>query len=328
MSAPEQQPDPVRRSEFSSHDEAEITDFIRQTYAENTTRFAPIRDGARFSALTNDTPTLGADRVRTSIDYSGTSTEGFSDYVFFVVHAGSVQLSSRDAGTIARSGDAAFYPLGVPIDFAMHGFDVTTLRLDAERIARVAEETTGLPAAELQFSGITPVSAPMHRYWRSLLGLVRAALMAPDSPLSSPLLAEDMARAVATAALHTFPNTTMTRGHVPGPGTITSAAVRRAAAHIEAHAHRPLQLSEIAAAAGTSARALQYGFRRHLGTTPLGHLRRVRLELARRDLQRADPTRGDTVAAIATRCGFANPGRFATAYRAAYGVLPGQTLRD
>ncbi|SDM11029.1 AraC-type DNA-binding protein [Geodermatophilus siccatus] len=328
MSAPQEQPDPVRRSSFSFHDEAEITDFIRQTYAENATRFAPIRNGARFSALTNDTPVLGADRVRTSIDYTGTSTEGFSDYVFFVVHAGSVQVSSRDADTIAHGGDVAFYPLRVPVQFDMHGFDVTTMRLPADRIARVAEETTGVPAAELRFHGITPVSASMHRYWRSLLGLASGALMDPDSPLSSPLLAEDMARTVATAALHTFPNTTMTRGHVPGPGPITSAAVRRAAAYIEAHAHRPLQLGEIATAAGASARALQYGFRRHLGTTPLGYLRRVRLELARRDLHRADPTRGDTVAAIATRWGFANPGRFATAYRAAYGVLPGQTLRD
>ncbi|MGY1609452.1 helix-turn-helix domain-containing protein [Geodermatophilus sp. SYSU D00700] len=243
--------------------------------------------------------------------------------MFFGVHAGSVQVGSPGAGTTASAGDVAFYPLGVPIEFAMRGFDVTALRLPADRVGRVAEETTGVPAAEARFHGITPVSASMHRYWRSLLGLVTGALMDPVSPLNSPLLAEEMARTVATGALHTFPNTTMTRQHVLGPGTVTPATVRRAVAHIDAHAHLPLPLSEIAAAAGTSARALQYGFRRHLGTTPLGYRRRVRLELARRDLQRADPARGDTVAAIATRWGFANPGRFATAYR----VLPGQTLR-
>jgi len=328
VAAPLTQSGLVQRSSFSSNDEAEVTGFIRQTYADNTSRFAPIRNGARFSALTHDTPVMGADRVLTSIDYEGTSAEGFHDYVFFVVHAGRVQVSSRDADTVASDGDVAFYPLGVPIGFAMHAFDVTTIRLPADRIDRVAEETAGVPAAELRFHDITPVSASMHRYWRALLGLVSGALMDPASPLSSPLLAEDMARTVATAALHTFPNTTMTRQHVPDAGTITCASVRRAVAYIDANAHLPLQLSEIAAAAGTSARALQYGFRQHLGTTPLGHLRRVRLELARGELQRADPTRGDTVAAIATRWGFANPGRFATAYRAAYGVLPGQTLRN
>ena len=36
----------------------------------------------------------------------------------------------------------------------------------------------------------------------------------------------------------------------------------------------------------------------------------------------------DTVAAIALHWGFANPGRFAVDYRAAYGRSPSQTLRD
>ncbi|WP_432561556.1 helix-turn-helix transcriptional regulator [Kineococcus sp. SYSU DK003] len=327
MSSTQVRPGLVRRSSFASSDEAEVTDFIRRTYADNSSRFAPIRGGARFSAQTNDVPALGVDRVRTSIDYRGTSAEGFHDHVFFVVHAGSVQVSSRDAETVAATGNAAVYPIGVPVEFAMRGFDVTTVRLPAGRVDRVAEDTTGVPAAQLRFHGITPVSASMDRYWRSLVGLVSGALTDPDSPLDSPLLAEEMARTVATAALHVFPNTTMTRQHVPGPGATTPATVRRAVAHIEANAHLPLPLHEIAAAAGTSVRALQHGFRRHLDTTPLEHLRRVRLEHAHRELQRADPTRGDTVADIATRWGFANAGRFATLHRATYGVRPGDTLR-
>ncbi|WP_336027824.1 helix-turn-helix domain-containing protein [Geodermatophilus sp. FMUSA9-8] len=266
--------------------------------------------------------------MRTSIDCSGHSADGFADHVFFVVHAGSVQVDSRHAGTVATAGDVSLYPLAVPVDFVMNGFDVTTLRLPAERVGRVAEDTTGTSAADVRFTGITPVSPSMHRYWRSLVGLVSGALMDPLSPLGSPLLAEEMARTVATAALHVFPNTALGREHVPGPGAVAPATVRRAVAHMDACAHLPLQLGDIAAAAGTSARALQYGFRRYLGTTPLGYLRRVRLEHARRELQRADPTRGDTVAAVAARWGFANPGRFAAAYRAAYGVSPGQTLRD
>lgn len=318
----------VQRASFSSRDEAEVTSFISRMYAENSSRFAPIRNGAQFSAATHDTPVVGADRVRTSIDYSGTSDSGFDDYVFFVVHSGSVHVGSRVDSTTAAPGDVSFYPLGVPIDFAMHEFDVTTVRLPHDRMDRVAEELMAVPPAELTFHGITPVSPSMHRYWRSLLRLVSGALMDVASPLESPLIADDLARTVAVAALHTFPNTAMTRHHVAGPGAVGPATVRRAVAYIDAHAHLPVQLSEIAAAAGTSPRALQYGFRRHLGTTPLGYLRRVRLELARRDLQRADPTQGDTVAAIAASWGFTNPGRFATAYHAAYGVLPAQTLRD
>jgi AraC-like DNA-binding protein len=328
MAASQGQGTPVQRSAFASNDEAEITEFIKAMYADNSSRFAPIRDGARFAAATHDSVAVGADRVGTSIDYSGTSEEGFHDFVFFTVHDGSVQVRSREGSTVATRGDVSFYPLGIPIEFAMHRFDVTTLRLPAGRVRQVAEDTTGLPAARLHFDDITPVSASMHRYWRSLVSLASAALMDPESPLSSHILADDLARTMATAALHTFPNSTMTRQHEPGPGNVTPATIRRAVAHIDANAHRPLQLNEIAQAAGTSVRALQYGFRQHLDTTPLGYLRRVRLELARQDLEAADPTQGATVAEVATRWGFPNAGRFAAAYRSAFGVTPRQSLRS
>lgn len=58
------------------------------------------------------------------------------------------------------------------------------------------------------------------------------------------------------------------------------------------------------------------------------YLRGLRLEQAHRDLEAADPVYGDTVSGIARRWGFANPSRFATAYRQAYGVHPSATLRS
>jgi transcriptional regulator GlxA family with amidase domain len=103
--------------------------------------------------------------------------------------------------------------------------------------------------------------------------------------------------------------------------------VRRAAAFIDAHAGRPVTATEIAAAAGVTARALQYAFRRHYDTTPTGYLRRVRLERAQRQLLTADPATGATVAEIAHRWGWANPANFAAAYQKQYGVSPSHTLR-
>ncbi len=315
---------PIVRTKFSSADEAEITDFIRHMYADSRLDFGSTRDQAHFSALTHDTAVIGADRIRTSIDYRGSSAQGFDDYLFFTVNQGRVEVRSRDTGS---SGDVSFYPRGVPIGFDTSHFDATVLRLPGARIEQVSESITGLPADQLRFHDVNPVSASMKRYWKSLMNFVASTLMQPDSPLNSPLLAEDMARTVATAAFHTFPNTAMTRQYIQGPGAIGSATVRRAAAYIETYAHLPLQLHEIAAAAGTSDRALQDGFRRHLDSTPFAYLRRVRLERARQELQLADPTRGDTVSAVARRWGFANAGRFARTYRAAYGVNPAHTLR-
>jgi len=107
--------------------------------------------------------------------------------------------------------------------------------------------------------------------------------------------------------------------------TFTPEALHRAVAFIESEAARPIRLTDIAAAAGIGSRALQYDFARHYNTTPMRYLRSVRLERAHRDLQKADPQSGDTIASIAARWGFFSPGRFAMQYRSVYGRSPHHT---
>ncbi|MFD0476744.1 helix-turn-helix domain-containing protein [Nonomuraea thailandensis] len=64
-----------------------------------------------------------------------------------------------------------------------------------------------------------------------------------------------------------------------------------------------------------------------MDTTPLGYLRQARLARAHAELEAGDPA-ATTVAVIAARWGFFHPGRFALAYKAAYGRPPGGTLRS
>ena len=103
--------------------------------------------------------------------------------------------------------------------------------------------------------------------------------------------------------------------------------LRRAVAFIQENAQNDIGLADIAAAVGVTPRSVQYMFRRHLGTTPLEYLRRLRLDRAHRDLQAADPS-VDTVTAIAGRWGFSHAGRFSIAYKQVYGIKPSRTLRD
>jgi len=131
---------------------------------------------------------------------------------------------------------------------------------------------------------------------------------------------------LVSAVLSAFPNTGLTATPRLCCTGIGPATLRRAEAYIDAHSDEPITLADIAEDAGVSARALQQGFAGHRGTTPTGYLRRVRLERAHRELQAADPTRGDTVGQIALRWGFAKPSRFAAVYRRTYGVNPGRTL--
>lgn len=103
--------------------------------------------------------------------------------------------------------------------------------------------------------------------------------------------------------------------------------LRRAVAFIDGNAHNAIGLADIAAAIHVTPRAVQYMFNRHLDTTPLTYLRRVRLHHAHRDLAAADPMT-ETVTAIAARWGWAHPGRFSVVYKSIYGQSPSSTLRS
>ncbi|NIZ91839.1 AraC family transcriptional regulator [Kineococcus rubinsiae] len=182
-------------------------------------------------------------------------------------------------------------------------------------------------AAAVRFLDTGPVDAAAERYWTSLVRFAYQQAAAPDSPLTSPLVRTQLTRTLAQTALVTFPNTTMTTDYLAGPGEVGPATLRRALAHLHAHAAEPLTVADLARAAGIGVRALQQAFTTHLGVTPLQHLRRVRLERAHQDLRAGDPGAGDTVAGIASRWGFAHPGRFAAAYQEQYAVSPATTLR-
>jgi transcriptional regulator GlxA family with amidase domain len=154
--------------------------------------------------------------------------------------------------------------------------------------------------------------------------LTRSVLPATDVG-TAPLIMDNATRLLAATLLTAFPALVTPRGEATCTD-LAPAALRRATAFIELHAHTDIGLTEIAAAAHTTPRAVQYAFRRHLGTTPTGYLRQVRLDRAHRDLRNGRPDAGDTVAAISTRWGFFNQGRFAGTYRAAYGYSPRHTL--
>jgi transcriptional regulator GlxA family with amidase domain len=95
---------------------------------------------------------------------------------------------------------------------------------------------------------------------------------------------------------------------------------------IEARPTELVTVSDIARATNLSVRALEDGFRRHVGTTPMAHVRRVRLGRAHEELVEAEPG-ATTAMAVAQRWGFGHYGRFAAQYRSCFGCSPSETLR-
>ncbi|WP_228389067.1 helix-turn-helix transcriptional regulator [Cumulibacter manganitolerans] len=317
---------PVQRCSFFSQDEGEVTEFIREMYVDNRSRFLRIGERAQFGASVTEIGQVATGRIRSTVDYAA-DTEPFDYFLALAVHHGHLRVRSGKQELTIKAGDLSYYPIGVPLHIDLIDVGGRTLRLPMSLLGQVAEETTGIPAACLRFEGSRPVSAARRRYWKGVLNLVTGAMSDADTPLAAPLMADQMQRLAAVAALHTFPNSALAHQEQPRPVLMKPAALRRAVAYIESHAAEPISLTDLAAVAQTSPRALQYAFRSHYQTTPLGYLRRVRLEHAHRDLQAADPGAGHTVAAIAARWGFLNPGRFAALYRDTYGTPPNLTLK-
>jgi transcriptional regulator GlxA family with amidase domain len=137
-------------------------------------------------------------------------------------------------------------------------------------------------------------------------------------------LAESLVNGFLLAAEHSHSATIAAAAAAAEP--TQPATVRKAIEFMEADPQASLSVSDLAAQCGVSVRALQLGFQRHVGTSPMSYLRDVRLRRADAELC-AVASPDETVASIAPRWGFTHPERFAAVYEARYGRLPGQILR-
>ena len=102
-------------------------------------------------------------------------------------------------------------------------------------------------------------------------------------------------------------------------------SLKKATERLEAEPGRSWRLAALAAACGVAPRTLQKHFRRFVGRAPLAYLRELRFERVRQELLSAAETA--TITEVATGCGFAHLGRFATDYQRRYGESPSATLR-
>lgn len=231
-------------------------------------------------------------------------------------------LTVLATGVERRLGQGEVIAIGPDAPFTLRwedGCELHTVQLDRRHL----ESATG------QAAWRSPRFAPQHLAnrdhagaWRQLIALVEAQAATGLDGLASRLLVGRLEGLVAATVLmhHTEPAS----GH-----RIESTAprrLRRAVEYVEANADEPPTAHDIATAAHLSVRGLQVGLRRHFDTTPTELLRAARLARAHDDLSRADPDR-TTVADVAYRWGFGNPGRFARYYAERYGVLPSETLR-
>lgn len=126
-----------------------------------------------------------------------------------------------------------------------------------------------------------------------------------------PLIAAQFEEALMVSLLNALPHN---QAMVPAPlGCVAPGFVKRAEAYIEQHAHLPLTAADIAEHAGVSIRSLFAGYRKYRNTSPMQHLRQVRLAATHAEL--SSPGADTTVTQTALYWGFAHLGQFSAAYQ-------------
>lgn len=261
----------------------------------------------------------------------GPTTQFASDVVsgYHVAYPLTGELRSRHLGrcVIARpSAVAAVFRDGAPCETRhLAGTDVLGVTIERAALEDELESMIGRRVPAIDLAPAMDVSAGPGRTWAELVRLLRDESGDGTGLIYQPLIASRLWHSVLTGLLLAVPHRyadELTRPVRPGP----PRAIRSVVDAIQAEPHRPFTARQLAELGGMSVRSLQEGFRRHLGSTPMGYLRHVRLAQAHEALRGADP-QSTTVAAVAHRWGFTHLGRFAQAYRLRYGVHPSATLR-
>lgn len=323
---------PIVRGSYSTRDFEEARAVLGETYGDHVPILHGERDRFAFSTTVVEADGLGLD----SLHYGGLIENDFvlQDGTLLVglMRAGRLSYDDGSHEHALASDELYWVRPGRPQHQWTEDIRFDLARFDLADLTRVAAGLCDLEPDRVRFHPRThgTPSPERVRYWDSTRRWIAEHVLADDVIAAETLVRAEAFRSLALATLLAVPNTALDRltdPTVSAPRAAEPATVRRAVAYIEEHAARGIGLAEIAAAARVTPRGLQAAFRRHRGQTPLEHLRRVRLDCAHRDLQAADPTRGDTVAAVAARWGFAHPGRFSVYYRQAYGGSPGDTLR-
>lgn len=318
------------RSSVAIHDPDEAATFLESAYGVRLrlSNLEPRDDGgALLEFVRHDAGVFAVEQIRIAGEVKA-SPDALGKIRVLWVDSGTVDSDCEGRSASAGPGDLTMTAQhDRPYEIHSQDLTMTAVLLDPAMVSSVA---TGMPSAHaslpVRFCAFRPMDATAGRTWREAVTFVRNTLL-DESAAATPLVVGQAGRLLAAATLSVFPNTAGNDRAPHDRADHQPVLLRRAVDFIQANASNDIALADIADAVHVSSRAVQYMFRRHLDTTPLQYVRRLRLARAHTDLVAGNPL-DDTVSAIATRWGFAHTGRFAVQYRQNYGQSPHETLRD
>ena len=309
------------RSEFATTDPDVARELMSAAYVDASVRFNGSRqDDLRLEHVRYDLGPVRLDSVHHTLttDYAA-GPFGCLQVVRVLDHT----MTYETDGRVRHFGPGEVFlaaqpdkPFTARIDQAR----LQTVGLDLPLLAAVTDE---LPMDVVRRFRADALPAAQADLWQRAVAYATDTVTRPGA--GAPLVADAVRRLLASAAVAAFDPQVVI--DVPRDrADATAATVRRAVGYLETNPDLEIGVADAARAAHVSVRALQLAFRRHLDTTPMAFLRRVRMDRVHADLAAADPA-ATTVSHVTARWGFHAAGRFSADYRLTFGEHPRDTLR-
>ena len=308
------------RTEFATTDPDVARELMGASYVDAKLRF---RGGTANLRLEHDRSDLGSVRLDDVRHTLTTDYEAGPRDCLQIVRVVDHTMTYETDGEVRHFGPGDVFLAAQPDRSLTARIDqarLQTVGLDLSLLAEVTDEPPLEAVRRFRAGALPPVQT---EFWQRAVTYATNTLSRPGA--EAPLVLDALRRLLATASVTAF-----TPGGVfdvpRDRADATPTTVRRAVAFIEANPDLEIGVADAARAAHVSVRALQLAFRRHLDTTPMAYLRRVRLDRVHTDLLAADPN-DTTVTTVTARWGFQAVGRFSADYRNTYGEYPRDTLR-
>lgn len=239
---------------------------------------------------------------------------------------GTIRSSINGEAVVTESGQCIVASPGGPVDVEYLTDDCRGLLVRFDRafmeqeLAAMLGRTLPKPLRFKLFVEPRAI-APFEEVLRLVCRDVEKPILTSHQALTERLL-RLAASGLLVGAYHNYSDELSEPGGFTGPRPIQIALDS-----LEADPLRFATVGELAQVVSLSVRALEDGFKRHVGTTPFQYQRLVRLRRAHEDLINANPY-DTTATAIACKWGYNNYGRFASEYRRIYGRTPLEDLRS
>ena len=237
---------------------------------------------------------------------------------FFYILGG--ESVGRRVNLRTKQGDAAVFRIGGSADYLLSSdFSALMLTVPGNAMSQAYRALHGNNDRfdqELSMS-VTSGSAAAMTLLRSITRLAETPKYDHHAALR---LERGIKEAVLLEILMNWPGATLPTIQE----SLLPASTRLARDFIHAHIKDLPTVSDVAASCRIGVRALDRGFKRHLGVSPLQYMLDLRLQGVHDDL--IANRNGHTVTDVAIYWGFSNLGIFAARYRERFGELPSKTL--